>query len=167
LEEVLMKGFIYWGTGGFTIDDWRFLYALIKERNIKSVLEYGCGVSTELLMLIGMDLVSLETRPEYKPENPGINVILYKYPEFPALDRRFDLAFIDGPGAQEFEMVGKIPERRHSPVHAMQHTNLILLHDGGLGQIEPLLAAGWKLDPINSSCFTGVGARDILFRKDE
>jgi len=159
-----MKSCIDWGTGGFSVDDWIFLRNLIRDRNIKSVLEYGCGVSTELLYMFGIDLVTLETRPEYVPNISGLCYWLYQYPEFPKLDRRFDLAFIDGPGAYEFERLGKIPERKFSPLHASQYTNLILLHDGGLGQIEPLLAAGFKQCPEG---YNGVGARNILFVRNE
>ena len=157
-----MKSCIDWGTGGFTLDDFIFLRELIHRKNIRSILEYGCGISTELLMLLGVDILSLETRKEWVP--PGANVILYTYPEFPKLDRRFDLAFIDGPGCEEFERAGKVPERKFSPIHAMQYTNLILLHDGGLGQIEVLLAGGFHQE---TEGFCGVGARDILFVRNE
>lgn len=129
--------FITWGEGGFSPDSWSVVYDLIKKYHIKTVLEYGCGVSTELLMAVGMNVISLETQEEYA-NIPNANIILYKYPNFP-LVAMHDMAFIDGPGAREFEIRGAIPEREHSAFHALLHARkVIYLHDGGLGQEKAL-----------------------------
>ena len=160
-----MKNYISWATGGFTESCWHTLYKVIRGHNVKTVLEYGCGVSTEMMLAIELDVTSLETQQDYllgDGKDQCGNVILCTYPLFPAFDRKFDLAFIDGPGAREFEVARKAPERTQSAVHAIKYADLIILHDGGLGQIEPLLQAGFTQIPPG---FSGVGARNILFQR--
>lgn len=149
------------GGGGFSFDDGIFLDSIIYKYNIKSVLEYGCGVSTRLLLMLGVELLSLESRLEYA-NVAGASIITYKYPDFPIINRFFDLAFIDGPGAYEFECKNKIPERKFSAIHAAGHSSMIFLHDGGLGQIDPLTDRGFK--PITLGDL-GVGGRNIIFIK--
>jgi hypothetical protein len=125
---------ILWGTGGFSRDSWKALYTLIKEYNIKTVLEYGYGVSTELMLAVGCQVLSLETQAQYA-DIPEAKVMGYNYPEFPVLDDAFDLAVIDGPGAREFEVMGLAPERTYSAQHAIKYARrFIFIHDGGLGQ---------------------------------
>jgi hypothetical protein len=151
-----------WEKGGFCRDDWIFMRRLINQHQIKSVLEYGCGASTELLALMDLRVVSLESQKDYMREVPGADMILYQYPLFPALTERFDLAFVDGPGAYEFERAGKVPERKFSVIHAMIYADRILLHDGGQGQIQPLIDCGWHQDPPG---YNDIGARNVLFVK--
>lgn len=153
---------INWGGGGFSRDSWKTVYVFIKEFNIKSVLEYGCGLSTELLLAIGMEVLSLETRKEFM-DIPEAKIILCDYYNYPKLDRRFDLAFVDGPGAYEFESKKKVPERRNSILHAKQYVNYIYMHDGGMGQIEPL-----ENDSNWMKCSKGhteKGYKDIFYRR--
>lgn len=136
--------FINWGTGGFTPDNWKIVYQIIRSYRVDSVIEYGCGVSTELMMAIGLRVISLETQKEYA-DIPNANIILCEYGKYPSFNERFDLAFIDGPGAREFEVAGKKPERTLSAVHAKQYSNLVYMHDGGLGQNEVFDDKNWRV----------------------
>ena len=159
-----MNKYITWGEGGFSRDNWRVVYEFIKEFNVKSVLEYGCGVSTELLMAIGMDVLSLETQEEWAIASEA-KIILVDYYNLPKLDRVFDFAFVDGPGAKEFEMKHIKPERKNSILHAMKYVKYIYMHDGGLGQIEPL-----EEDPLwtqYSKGGTDVGHSDVIYIKKD
>lgn len=162
LRSRKMKKYIEWGTGGFTRDDWKFLRELIRKENIRSVLEYGCGLSTELMLAEGLEVVALETQQDYLLDIPDSPVRLCTYLAYPDPGHRFDLAFIDGPGAYEFERTGLIPERQGAAIHALRYADLILLHDGGLGQPEIILDAGFRQDPPG---FNGIGARMVLFRR--
>ena len=157
-----MPNYISWGNGGFSRDNWRLVYAFIGEFNIKSVLEYGCGLSTELLLAIGMEVLSLETRKEFI-DIPEAKILLCDYYDYPKLDRRFDLAFVDGPGAYEFESKKKVPERKNSILHAKQYVDYIYMHDGGMGQIEPLESdPNWEK---YSKGHTEKGCKDIFYKK--
>lgn len=127
--------FITWGAGGFGAGDWKILYEFIQSRGVKTVIEYGCGVSTELMMAVGLKVISLETVPQYAVI-PGANVLVFRYGEYPEGLGVYDLAFVDGPGAYEFESAGLTPERKLSAAHAKRHAKAVYMHDAGLGQNE-------------------------------
>jgi len=128
---------IEWGLAGFSKVHWHHLYGRIREFNIKSVLEYGCGISTELLMAIEMDLFSIETVAEYA-DIPGAKVTVCEYGVYPRLERRYDMAFIDGPGGQEFGPRKQTPERREAVIHAKHYVDYIFMHDNKLQQQDIL-----------------------------
>ncbi len=140
------------GGGGFARDDWRFVRTVIQEHDIKTVLEYGCGLSTELMVAMGIDVLSLETQPQFFEvyNKAGFNVQLCDYDEgypymakgtLPQIRERlhFDLGFIDGPGEQERH------DRSKSVEHAMKRCKFVYLHDYGLGQFELLDNSQWWL----------------------
>ena len=89
---------------GFSIDptDWVVLRDVLKDRNIKRVVEFGSGVSTQVMDRMGIEVHSFETDPIYVEKIRRItkNAKLIRwngvYP--PALkDYQYQLAFIDGP----------------------------------------------------------------------
>lgn len=128
--------FIKWENGGgFGRSDWSLLYKFIRDYEIESVLEYGCGLSTELMLAVGLRVTTIETRSEYA-DIPEASIIVAPYPHYPELHCDYDMAFVDGPGAYEFEAAGKKPERTQSVKHAALYANYIYMHDGGLGQEE-------------------------------
>lgn len=149
--------FINWGTGGFGAGNWKIVYDIIRRFDVKTVIEYGCGVSTELFMAVGCKVISLETQTDYA-DIPGANIIVAPYDRFPGNMGTFDLAFIDGPGAYEFESKGLKPERRLSAYHAKRHSNLVYMHDGGLGQEE-----AFESDPLWEKI--GGHDTDLIYRK--
>ena len=132
----MAEQFIKFGKGGFRFDDWRFINRLILRYDIKTVLEYGCGISTELLVCSGMTVTSLETQEQWAAAYLGdnrFNVILCNYSNgYPELNKKYDLGFIDGPGAAE------ISDRSKSVLHAKQRCSFIYLHDFNLNQFEHL-----------------------------
>jgi hypothetical protein len=127
---------IIWGAGGFKYSDWDFVYNLIIKYRIRTVLEYGCGLSTELLKIIGMDVLSLETQEAWaKPylDDKRFKIIMCNYSiGYPDLKTKFDLAFIDAPGEKE------IHDRSKSVIHAKKYCSHIYLHDYNLNQYEHL-----------------------------
>ena len=121
--------------GGFTRGDWRFVREVIRGLNVQTVIEYGCGLSTELMEAFGLDVVSLETQQQFADIYlaAGYNVQHCNYDEgYPHLIGPFDLAFVDGPGEKERH------DRSKSVTHAMDRSRLIYLHDYDLNQFEQL-----------------------------
>lgn len=114
---------ILWGNRSIYKKDWIILKRFLREMNIQTVLEYGVGLSTELMTLEGIKVVSLETLGWWADicrKVIGNDVITYQEGHPPDLgDRHFDLAFVDGPQTKRFETIE----------HAKQHSNLVYLHD--------------------------------------
>jgi len=124
--------------GGFTRHDWRFVREVALGLSVQTVIEYGCGLSTELMDVLGLDVVSLETQQQFADIYlaAGYNVMQCDYDEgYPHLIGPYDLAFVDGPGEQERH------DRSKSVAHAMDRSRLIYLHDYDLNQFEQLDAA--------------------------
>jgi len=148
---------IRWGSAGFGRDDWRFIYRLVQKYNIRSVLEYGCGLSTELLYVIGLEVLSLETQERFAKLYKDFNVVLCDYDEgYPAFSRRFDLGFIDGPGEAERH------DRSKSVLHAKQYCDYIYLHDYDLYQFEQ-----FENDPAWIQCRPYKEAHNHFFIRKE
>lgn len=81
------------------VNTWILLAAVISQRNIKSVIEFGSGLSTVLMDRLGVKVVSFENFPEYLHQFELENSEIITYNDFsalPILDA--DMAFIDGPG---------------------------------------------------------------------
>lgn len=122
---------ISWGLAGFGRDDWNFVYRLIEKYRIKSVLEYGCGLSTELLYAVNLEVTSLETQRQFAEQYKDFNILLCDYNKgYPLFNRRFDLGFIDGPGEKERH------DRSKAVIHAKEYCDYIYLHDYDLYQFE-------------------------------
>ena len=119
---------IRWGDGGFGRDDWLFVYRLIRKYRVQSVLEYGCGLSTELMTAIGLRVLSVETRGHFANLYKDFNVQHCHYDKYPQLAEKFDLAFVDGPGEKER------PDRSKAIIHAKQYCKYLYLHDYDLYQ---------------------------------
>lgn len=143
------------GSSGFRPQDWMFIYKLILKYKIKTVLEYGCGLSTELLRVAGMKVHSMETIEKfYAPyKERGYNIVLCKYGEYPDLGK-FDLGFVDGPGACE------IKEREQSVLHAKRFCDYIYLHDHNLKQFRC-----FNDDPDWIQCKSNQGGKNHFFIK--
>jgi len=126
---------IEWGKGGFAQEDWKYIYEKILQYKIKTVLEYGCGLSTELLHSIGMKVVSLEDDKEWYDLYKPCGWTMYHCPYengYPESLGEFDLGFVDGPSNKG----GK--HRKRSVEHAMVRCKYLYLHDYGMQQFEVL-----------------------------
>lgn len=128
LEPVVSKTAPYgmtWGGGCITDQDWDFMQATIEKYGIKSVLEFGCGLSTLLFTDKGLDVQSFETQQGWidriKELNPKANVAVWDGKDSPAMVRRFDFAFVDGPaGGVNRELSTKI---------AAEFADVVIVHD--------------------------------------
>ena len=136
---------IHWGARSIYRHDWLKIKPFLKEHNIKTVLEYGVGLSTELMLLEGIKVTSLETLDwwtvlcrkafsKHVPHTPEI--IHYKEGNPPSiLDqanpaelKRFDLCFVDAPQTK----------RRETIIHAKEYSDLIFIHDMRPEEVELL-----------------------------
>ena len=125
-----------WGGGSVTDRDWIFMKDIFKEYKIKTVLEFGTGLSTLLMGTMSEKVITLETtngliEKMNKLVDPkkhlikhwdGVTVPLdtfsdYKYPD------KYDFIFVDGPVGGE--------TREWSIKYASEHSDLVIVHDAG------------------------------------
>lgn len=114
---------ILWGNRSIWKEDWIVLKKFLKEFKIKKVLEYGCGLSTELMLLEGIEVNSLESEKwwaELCRHALESRVIYYAQGQLPIIEEKFDLAFVDGP---------QTGPRKDEILHAKEHVDLIYFHD--------------------------------------
>ena len=113
---------IKWGEGAITRDDWIVLRDFILKNNIKSVIEYGYGISTALIAEVVKNLITFETVKYYFKVGikNGFKVVLWKG-NHGVMALNADLVFIDGPqGGQNREWSFK---------NAARQSNCIAIHD--------------------------------------
>lgn len=137
-DNVCMDNFHYkiaWGGMAILQKDWRFIKGVMDKYAVKSVLEFGSGLSS-LLMSEHADVLSYETDPAWakemmerrQPDGKNRLVIaLWGGTEDPLVRQRgpFDMAFVDGPK-------GGCPGREASIRAAAQaRIPLIICHDAG------------------------------------
>ncbi|NGX49315.1 MAG: hypothetical protein K940chlam5_00913 [Candidatus Anoxychlamydiales bacterium] len=124
---------ILWGSRSISKRDWVEIKRFLKEKEIKSVIEYGCGLSTELMLLEKVEVVSLENEAwlaDICQKVCGNQILTYELGKMPEIDRVFDFAFMDGPQSGN---------REESIMHAKEHARFIYLHD---------------LDPVRQTAIT-------------
>ena len=92
---------IDWCRRSITETDWIVLREVIKARGIKKVVEFGSGISTQVMDRFGIEVHSFETMPI---QIERVKLLVHsatfiqwegKYP--PVFTERYELAFIDGP----------------------------------------------------------------------
>lgn len=115
------------GGGSITDRDWDFMKAIIEENNVKTVLEFGVGLSTLLLNDLGLDVITYEDKQGWidkiKDINPNCNIIQWDGITAPQLLPKYDFAFVDGPsGGQSRELSTKL---------GAEHSDLVIVHDAG------------------------------------
>lgn len=117
-----------------TKEGYDLLVKYIKTNNIKSVLEFGPGISTYAFIDCGCDIVTLEHADwfyeKYKKEFAEYpNVAVMQYKNLPYIDiqlnKRFDMAFIDAPPAVALHPFSRL----NTCEFAARYTKVILLHD--------------------------------------
>ncbi|HDY87260.1 MAG TPA: hypothetical protein ENH82_03985 [bacterium] len=90
---------ILWNAMSITEIDWTVLQNFIKEHNIKSIVEFGAGISTQLFDNLGIKIISFETEKRWADKiakkAPNANIVLWDGKTDPEISG--DLAFIDGP----------------------------------------------------------------------
>ncbi|HEC64427.1 MAG TPA: hypothetical protein ENI23_03955, partial [bacterium] len=132
-SDIQSWGYTFGGSS-ITDKDWEFIAAVLKEEKVKRVLEIGSGFSTLLMMSMGIEVVSFETRQgdidKLKRINPNVEVYLWDGKDLlshstPTSMKKepFDLVFVDGPAGGE--------NREPSFEAAIQLADKILVHDAG------------------------------------
>jgi len=111
--ESVSKGF-----GGMAISerDWKFISDVLHQVDAKTVLEFGSGISTNLISNNGYQITSYETDLSRQGEN-----IKHWDGESLNLDSNFDVVFVDGP------MGGHT--RNESTRIASKSSNNVIIHD--------------------------------------
>jgi len=137
---------IAWGSGRIDWGNWYNIRNFLRKYEIKEVLEFGSGLSSELFVIEGIKLTSFdELEVHVNVMNKLIpikdNAIFHYYPHntipnvkevYP--NRKWDFIFVDGPHWREREV--KL---------AMELSNrFICLHDPNLGEQEFFPGVEWK-----------------------
>lgn len=118
LDTTALYG-IAFGGAEITAEDWAFIQQAIIERQVKTVLEFGSGLSTRLLRSLGVEVTSFETNEE-KCKKFGATPWDGKDLK---LDHFYDLAFVNGPSGGA--------NREHSTRVASEYAGLVVVHDAG------------------------------------
>ena len=130
-KDELLWGFEF-GGGSITDRDWEFMKTLIKENNVRTVLEFGAGLSTLLLNDLGLDVITYEVGQGWidkiKDKNPKCNIIQWDGITVPEIlpdgpKPKYDFAFVDGPAGGA--------SREFSTKYASDHSDLVIIHDAG------------------------------------
>ena len=111
---------IYWGAGHLAHQDWigeHSIRRFLRENDIKEVFEIGTGLSTEMFVNEGMDVITLDScKPHLelysKLRSLGSNVEFIYYPDSQNLPdiaklypgRKWDFVFVDSPHYREEEV---------------------------------------------------------------
>ena len=121
-----------WGGGSVTEKDWQFMIYLLKKHKVKTVLEFGAGLSTLLLNEFGFDVITFEDRQGWidkiKKLSPEADIRLWdgktierEHPDLPIFSGTFDFAFVDGPAGGG--------SREESTKIASIMANMVIIHD--------------------------------------
>lgn len=103
-------------------EDWNLIESLILKHKIKSVVEFGCGLSTLLYKGMNLDITSYETDAKYLDEVRGLldGVTLQHWDNDCVLNgHKYDLAVVDGESP-----------RINQAKSAKNMANIVVVHDG-------------------------------------
>jgi len=149
---------IYWGAGHICWSSWNSLRDIIRKYDIKEVLEMGIGLSSELFVNEGLELIGIDLWKEHVElyqKHLGLKskAKFYWYPDsqhLPDFDklypgRKWDFVFVDGPQVRgdEVRLAMKLSNK------------FIYLHDPNMGEQGFFPNDEWKL----------VDKHDKLFEK--
>lgn len=129
-EELLQKYNMQWGGGSVTDKDWIFIKQLLQKEKIKSILEFGTGLSTLLFQTEVDKIDSFETNPNWISKIALMAddkvVTHYNWDGKTAIipQPKYDLTFMDGPAGGE--------NREWSTKYCAEHSSKwVLVHDAG------------------------------------
>lgn len=96
---------IDWLSRSITKTDWTILKSVLETRDIKKVVEFGSGVSTQLMDKFGVDVCSYETvllhLERVRLLVCNVTFVLWDGKRPPIFDEDYGLALIDGPRGGE------------------------------------------------------------------
>jgi len=115
------------GGGALTERDWEFMKAVIEQYNVKTILEFGAGLSTLLMNDLGLDIITFETSQGWidkiKALNPNCEIRQWDGINWDYENVKCDLVFVDGPaGGINREVSTKV---------ASEMSELVIIHDAG------------------------------------
>lgn len=124
-NDEMTKYGIAFGGGALTHKDWDFLQYVIDKYKIKTVLEFGAGLST-LLLAEKVKVISYETNEGWikklKEINPELDIRLWDGTEASGIKmERFDMAFVDGPAGGR--------SREISTKYGASNADVVVVHD--------------------------------------
>lgn len=127
---------IPWGGWAIAEKDWAFIRGILQGKNIKTVLEFGTGLST-LLISEFAEVDTFETEAKWTElvkakTPPGRKIKFYAWSGYspPGTEwkrKRYDLAFVDGPRGKSAGGMG----REISMYIAAKFADRIIVHDAG------------------------------------
>jgi len=127
LEKVMAeppKGKVQWNAMSITSDDWDIIKEVVESNNIKNVVEFGSGISTELFDESGVKVVSFETSMTQVEASikaiPRADIRPWNGKSIPTIEG--DMVLIDGPHG------GKNREPSYKAV-AESNIPLVICHD--------------------------------------
>lgn len=117
-----------WGGGSITDRDWTFMEKILKDNKVKTILEFGVGLSSLLMASVVDKVVSYETTPGWikkiqKIAPKNLTVRTWDGKSIEHSISKFDMAFVDGPAGGE--------NREWSTKIASEHANIVMVHDAG------------------------------------
>ena len=128
--ELAKKFGFDWSGASITFRDYKFLKEYVESYNIKTILEFGPGLSTVLFNNLSLDIVSYETVEQRKDsllkQFPFLKIKIWDGKgNLDEIDKKnhFDLVFVDGPA-------GGI-NREFSTKIASEVGNIVVVHDAG------------------------------------
>ncbi len=150
--QMLLKCRDSWGLDATELEQ---LADIVGKRLIRTVLEFGPGVSSVALAACGCQVVSLEADAtcvdtiSQACNHSLIAIYCYNpgYPINPPIpDREYDLGLIDGPKGSGYSFISRLD----SAQYAMSRCRLLLIHDakrkGEHNLVRYLLQVGWQTD---------------------
>lgn len=127
---------IPWGGWAITEKDWNFIRDIIRGKGIKTVLEFGTGLSTLLISEIA-EVDTFETELGWSrmikakvPSNRKVKFYTWNGQSPPGTGwkrKKYDLIFVDGPRGKASGGVG----RETSIKMAAKFADRIIVHDAG------------------------------------
>jgi hypothetical protein len=122
-----------WGRWSIPSFDWAFLKDVLAGYGVRTVLEFGCGLSS-LLLSAHAEVESFEVDDQFRraiaakcgPENKLV-IRLWDGVDCRPSRKHFDLAFVDGPRGKSTGGMG----RQHSMRLAAQYADVVVVHDAG------------------------------------
>jgi len=142
---------ILWGNGRIGWGEWRTIHEFLHKHNITEVLEIGCGLSTELFVSAGMNVIGFDTHSTHvaalqRLEPIRGSAIIHRYPGdgtlgsvIPPVEelypgRKWEYVFVDGPHQRYNEVM----------VATKVSSRFIHLHDPNLGEQVFFPGTEWK-----------------------
>jgi len=132
-EDLLKKYGFQWDGASITDKDWIHIKALLEKYKVKTILEFGAGLSTLLMGSVVEEVHTFETQPGWIKKVKDLadekKHTFYSWDptkEFvppSVLPKRFDFAFVDGPSGGE--------NREWSIKAAAELADVVIVHDAG------------------------------------